>query len=240
MHIKEDQKLELSVIMPCLNEERTVGYCVDEARQFMDEHYINGEVIVVDNGSEDASATVALEHGAKVITEKRKGYGSTIRTGIANSTGKVLIIGDADTTYDFGHLEEMYEPLANGSFDMVIGNRYAGGFEKGTMPWTHKWGVKFLSYCGRKRFGVEVYDFHCGLRAVTRQAVEQLSFHTEGMEFATEMIAEAARKNLRIKQVPVHLRKCEYARKSKLRTIRDGFRHLRYIFIQEQSGFFKK
>lgn len=240
VHIKEDQKLELSIIMPCLNEERTVGYCVDEARQFMDEHHINGEIIVVDNASEDVSATVALEHGAKVITEKRKGYGSAIRTGIANSTGKVLIIGDADTTYDFGHLEEMYQPLANGIFDMVIGNRYAGGFEKGAMPWTHKWGVKFLSYCGRKRFGVEVYDFHCGLRAVTRQAVEQLSFHTEGMEFATEMIAEAAKKNLRIKQVPVHLRKCEYARKSKLRTIRDGFRHLRYIFIQEQSEFFKK
>ena len=234
MQMAEKQELELSVIMPCLNEESTVGYCVDEARQFMDNHHINGEIIVVDNGSDDASVKVATEHGARVVTEYRKGYGRAIRTGLTNSRGKILVVGDADTTYDFLHLEALYEPLADGSCDMVIGNRYAGGIEKGAMPWTHKWGVKFLSYCGRKRFGVDVYDFHCGLRAMTREAAKKLSFHTEGMEFATEMIAEAARKNLRIKQVPVHLRKCEYARKSKLRTIRDGFRHLRYINMQSK------
>lgn len=231
MKLKKDQKLELSVIMPCLNEENTVGHCVDEARQFMEEQHISGEIIVVDNGSSDASAMVAKKHGARVIAERRKGYGRAIRAGIANSTGNVLIIGDADTTYDFLHLDTMYYPLADGYFDMVIGNRYAGGIEKGAMPWTHKLGVRLLSFCGRKRFGVDVYDFHCGLRAVTRQAVEQLTFCTEGMEFATEMIAEAAGKKLRIRQVPIPLRKCEYKRKSKLRTVRDGFRHLRYIFM---------
>lgn len=231
MQIEEIQKFELSVIMPCLNEENTVGYCVDEAIQFMEKNHISGEVLVVDNGSEDASAMVAQKHGARVIEEQKKGYGRAIRTGIAHSGGKVLIIGDADTTYDFGHMEELYQPLAMGSCDMIIGNRYAGGIEKGAMPWCHKWGVKFLSFCGRKRFHIDVCDFHCGLRAVSRQAVEMLTFHTDGMEFATEMIAEAAKKKLCIKQIPVSLRKCEYKRKSKLRTIRDGFRHLLYIFM---------
>lgn len=231
MQIKEKQKLELSVIMPCLNEENTVGYCVDEATRFMEKYHISGEVIVVDNGSKDASAMVAAKHGARVIAECRKGYGRAIRTGLANSTGGILIVGDADTTYDFGHMEELYKPLAMGTCDMIIGNRYAGGMEKGAMPWTHKWGVKFLSFCGRKRFGVDVYDFHCGLRGITRRAVEKLTFRTDGMEFATEMIAEAAGKKLRIAQIPVPLRKCEYKRQSKLRTIRDGFRHLRYIFM---------
>ena len=234
MQKEKKQELELSVVMPCLNEESTVGHCVDEAKQFMDRNHISGEIIVVDNGSKDASARIAAEHGARVITECRKGYGRAIRTGIASSTGRVLIIGDADTTYDFLHVDALYELLANDSCDMVIGNRYDGGFEKGSMPWTHKWGVKFLSYCGRKRFGADVYDFHCGLRAMTRQAAKRLPYHTEGMEFATEMIAEAAKKKLRIKQVPVHLRKSEYVRKSKLRMIRDGFRHLGYIFTESK------
>ena len=231
MQIKEKQKLELSVIMPCLNEENTVGYCVDEATRFMQKYHISGEVIVVDNGSKDASAMVAAKHGARVIAESRKGYGRAVRTGLANSTGGILIIGDADTTYDFGHMEEMYKSLAMGNCDMIIGNRYAGGIEMGAMPCTHKWGVRFLSFCGRKRFGVDVYDFHCGLRGISRQALEKLTFRTDGMEFATEMIAEAAGKKLHIEQIPVPLRKCEYKRQSKLRTIRDGFRHFRYIFM---------
>lgn len=236
MQSAEKREPDLSVIMPCLNEESTVGFCVDEARRFMEEHHVEGEVIVVDNGSGDDSALVAAEHGARVIEEQRKGYGRAIRTGIAGSAGKILIIGDADTTYDFLHLEALYAPLVEGSCDMVLGNRYAGGMEKGAMPWTHKWGVRFLSFCGRKRFKVKVYDFHCGLRAITKQAAETLSFHTEGMEFATEMIAEAARKGLRIKEVPVSLRKCSHERRSKLRTIRDGFRHLRYIYTATKSN----
>lgn len=229
MLIKEKESLELSVIMPCLNEAEAVGHCIADAFQFMEKHNIRGEVLVVDNESEDASARVAESHGARVVRESRRGYGRAIRTGIANSRGRILIIGDADTTYDFEHLEKMYLLLAKDKCDMVIGNRFAGGIEKGAMPIIHMLGVGFLSYCGRKKFGVDVYDFHCGLRALSRKSAEKLNFFTGGMEFATEFIAVAAEKKLRIRQIPVKLRKCECKRKSKLRTVRDGLRHLRYI-----------
>lgn len=229
MKMPEKESLELSVIMPCLNEESTVGHCVDEAREFMRKYRINGEVLVVDNGSEDESAVIAQRHGARVITEEKSGYGNAIRAGITASKGKVLIVGDCDTTYDFLHLEEMYQPLAEGKCDMVIGNRYAGGIEPGAMSWSHRWGVRFLSFCARIRFRTDVYDFHCGLRGLTRKTAQTLDLHTEGMEFATEMIGEAAENHLRITQTPVVLRKCEYKRESKLRTVQDGFRHLIYI-----------
>ena len=236
MMITEEENLELSVIMPCLNEESTVGCCVDEALEFIGKCGINGEVLVVDNDSADMSATVAKEHGARVIREGRLGYGSAIRAGLAASRGKVLIIGDCDTTYDFLHLEQIYKPLADEICDMVIGNRYAGGIDRGAMPLSHRFGVRFLSFCGRIRFHTDVYDFHCGLRGMTRKAVETITFHTDGMEFATEMIAEAAEKHMRVKQVPVSLKKCECKRKSKLRTVRDGFRHLRYILFYNNKN----
>lgn len=229
MEMLEKESLELSVIMPCLNEENTVGICIDEAKMFLEKWHIRGEILVVDNGSEDASAAIAAKHGARVVTESNKGYGNALRTGIANSRGSIIIIGDCDTTYDFLHLEALYEPLKQGRCDMVIGNRYAADMEKGSMPLLHWWGVRFLSFCGRLRFHTDVYDFHCGLRGLCRKAAEHLVFHTQGMEFATEMIAEGAVKNLCIMQVPVVLRRCSYKRKSKLRTIRDGMRHLVYI-----------
>lgn len=229
MQMLEEESLELSVIMPCRNEEATIGFCVDEAREFLEKYQINGEVLVVDNGSEDASAKLAKQHGARVITEDKKGYGNAIRAGIAGSRGRVMIIGDCDTTYDFLHLEEMYRLLVQGDCDMVIGNRYAGGMETGSMSLSHRWGVRFLSFCARVRFRTDVYDFHCGLRGLSYSTAKQLTFHTEGMEFATEMIAEAAKQQLHILQVPVILRRCKYRRESKLRTIRDGVRHLRYI-----------
>ena len=229
MELLEKENLELSVIMPCLNEENTVSYCVDEAREFMEKYGIKGEVLVVDNDSVDKSAVIAESRGARVITEEKKGYGSAIRAGIVHSRGKVLIIGDCDTTYDFLHMEAMYAYLKEDQCDMVIGNRYAGRIEHGAMPWSHRWGVRFLSLCARIRFHTDAYDFHCGLRGLSRRAAEKLALNTDGMEFATEMIAEAAKAGLRIKQVPVRLRRCKYLRESKLRTVRDGFRHLKYI-----------
>lgn len=227
------EKLDLSIIMPCLNEEQTVGICIDEAKAFMQENGIQGEILVVDNGSSDNSAGIAKEHGAKVICETRRGYGAAIRAGMSASSGNVLIIGDCDTTYDFLHIEGMYEMLAFGQADMVIGNRYAGGIQKGAMPLSHRCGVKFLSYLGRRKFHVNVYDFHCGLRGVTKEVLETLHFSTTGMEFATEMIAEASKQRLRIRELPVVLKKCMYPRKSKLKTIQDGFRHLIYIVRNE-------
>ena len=164
-----------------------------------------------------------------MISEPRKGYGRALRTGFEQALGKVVIMGDCDTTYDFLHMEQMYQLLAKGDCDMVMGNRFAGGIKKGAMPLSHRLGVRFLSYCGRKKFKVNVYDFHCGIRGFRKEALEKLELKTDGMEFATELIAEAARKGLIIKEIPVPLRKCEANRSSKLRTIRDGLRHLRYI-----------
>lgn len=230
MEKTSEKELELSIVMPCLNEEPTVGLSVDYALEFIHKNDIYGEVIVVDNASTDNSAKLAKSHGAKVIFEPSPGYGRALRTGFQNANGKVIIMGDCDTTYDFLNLNGIYKPLISGECDMVIGNRYAGGIEKGAMKLSHKLGVRFLSYCGRIKFGVTVYDFHCGLRGFTKDAYNKMKLDTNGMEFATELIAEAADKKLIIREIPVPLKKCTQKRKSKLRTIRDGMRHLSYIF----------
>lgn len=215
--------------MPCRNEAATIAFSVDEAADFLKQSSLKGEILVVDNASGDASAALAAAHGARVVREEKPGYGNALRTGIAESRGRVILMGDCDTTYDFGQLGGHYRPLASGECDMVIGNRYAGGMEQGSMSPAHRWGVRFLSFCARRRFDTEIYDFHCGLRGLTRAAAEKLPLRTAGMEFATEMIAEAAKQGLRILQIPVRLRCCRYGRESKMRTIRDGLRHLGYI-----------
>ena len=230
MELIEKQSVDLSIVMPCLNERYTVGLCVEEALTFMENCHISGEVLVVDNGSEDDSVAAAEKAGAKVIQQPKRGYGCAIRTGIANSRGRVLIIGDCDTTYDFLHLEEIYRMLSNSDLDMVIGDRFAGKMEPGSMSLSHKWGCRFLSWVGRMILHTDIYDFHCGLRGMTRSTAECLEFHTDGMEFATEMIAQAIKKGCSIALIPVELRKCRYRRKSTLRTIRDGLRHLLYMF----------
>ena len=222
---------DVSVIMPCRNEEATVGLCIEKAQSFLSRLGLNGEILVVNNASSDRSAQVAAEGGARIISEPRPGYGLALRAGIASARGKVLLMGDCDMTYDFAHMDEIYKPLALGEYDVMIGDRFAGGIEKGAMPLLHKIGVCFLSAAGRARTKSTVRDFHCGLRGLTRQAAQSLSFRMEGMEFATEMIALAAAKGLRIGQAPVPLYRCRYPRRSKLRTLPDGFRHLKYIVL---------
>ena len=229
MEMREEESLNLTILMPCLNEAATVGISVREAAAFLEKNRIRGEILVVDNGSTDASAAIAESCGARVVAQPQKGYGNALRTGLAHSRGSVIIMGDCDTTYDFLHLEELYAMLLSSKWDMVIGNRFAGGIEKGSMPLSHKWGVRFLSWLGRMRLHTDIYDFHCGLRGLTRAAAETLEFQAGGMEFATEMIAVAVKSGLSVGQVPVALRTCTQARKSKLRTIRDGLRHLVYI-----------
>lgn len=226
---KNQSEFELSILMPCLNEETTVGKCIDTARNYLVRNGLNGEVLIADNGSTDKSVSVAREHGARVIHVKRRGYGCALRAGLKAARGRVIIMADADTTYDLSETDKLYKPLSTGEYDMMIGDRFRGGIEKGAMPVSHVIGVKFLSLVGRVRYRSKVKDYHCGLRGISREALGKLKFHTTGMEFATEMIAEAERKKLRIGQVPVSLKKCRDSRQSKLRTIRDGIRHLVYI-----------
>ena len=227
---------EISVVMPCLNEEATVAACVEEAMDFFRQMSLSGEVVVVDNGSTDGSANVAERSGARVVLAPRRGYGAALRAGFAGARGRVIIMGDCDQTYDFRHLRGIYEPLASGAFDLVIGDRFAGGIEKGAMPLSHKIGVRFLSAVGRFITKTNIRDFHCGLRGLTREAA-RLPFRTTGMEFATEMIVLAARAGLRLGQTPVPLRRCPKKRRSKLRTLPDGLRHLRYMtYINRQKN----
>ena len=227
--IEQAGRPDLSVVMPCLNEEANLAFCIQEAQAYFACRGLSGEILVVDNGSTDRSAAIAADWGAVVVPEHRRGYGRALRTGLARSTGKVIIMGDCDSTYDFLHLDPLYLPLAEGAADMMIGDRFGGQTESGAMPFLHRLGVPFLSLCGRLRWHVRVRDFHCGIRGLTRFALEQLELHTDGMEFATEQIAEAARKGFRIGETPVPLRRSRAERKPKLRTFRDGFRHLKYI-----------
>ncbi len=229
MQFYTEENLDISIVMPCLNEVNTVAICVEEALKYIEKNGLKGEVVVADNGSTDGSGNIAKQSGAEVVHVSEIGYGNAIRKGIAYACGRVIIIGDCDTTYDFSKLEDFYESLSSGKYDVMIGDRFAGGIDKGAMPLSHKYGVRFLSMCGRRRFNTDVRDFHCGLRGITRIAAKKLEFSCEGMEFATEIIACAAKNELAIGQTPVKLRKCVYERKSKLKTIRDGMRHLLYI-----------
>ena len=215
--------------MPCRNEEAAVVRCIREAERFLVRRGLRGEILVVDNGSTDRSAEMAAGTAARILTEARPGYGLALRAGIAAAAGNVILMGDCDTTYDFEHMDGLYDPLARGEADIMIGDRFAGGIEKGALPLSHRVGVRFLSALGRWRTHTAVRDFHCGLRGLTREAARILNFRTEGMEFATEMIALGARQGLRIGQVPVPLRRCQAPRKSKLRTLPDGCRHLKYL-----------
>ncbi len=224
-----DKQTKITILLPCLNEESVIGICVKKAKKVIEKLSVSGEVLVVDNSSTDNSASIAKECGARVITENNLGYGLALRRGIREAFGDVIIMIDADTTYDFGDIPKMYRMLSDESADMIIGNRFAGGMRKGAMSLSHRLGVRFLSFLGRKKFHTDVYDFHSGLRGLTARAASKLRFETTGMDFATELIAVATRQGLKIAQMPVSLRRCKFERNSKLRTIRDGFRHLHYI-----------
>ena len=220
-------KIDLSIIMPCLNEEKTIGSCIEEALTFLQNSGLNGEIIVVDNNCTDDSVKIAKKKGARIVREERPGYGNALRAGLEVAKGERIIMGDCDLTYDFTSLEGIYEGL--GLCGVVIGNRFKGGIEKGAMSLSHHIGVRGLSWVARKKYKTDVYDFHCGLRGIRKDVLADMDYKTTGMEFATEMIAEAKRKGVEIAQVPVKLRKGIKGRKSKLRTVRDGFRHLYYI-----------
>ena len=224
---------DLTILMPCLNEEENIAFCIEQAQCYLssinDRFNHTGEILIVDNNSTDRSAEIAKGCGARVVSEQRPGYGRALRTGLRNAHGEVIIFGDCDSTYDFYNLDPIYQPLAENKYDFITGDRFAGQMEDGAMSWSHKLGVPFLSWCGRGKFGVKNHDWHCGIRGIRKDALKKCQFRTTGMEFATEMIAEASRKGLRIGEVSVPLKKAQEDRTEKLRTIRDGLRHLWYI-----------
>ncbi len=222
-------KAELTILMPCLNEENTVAACVKQAGSFLDRARIAGEILVVDNGSMDASRERAVSAGARVVSCVRRGYGNALRFGIEQASGTYVIMADCDCSYSFENLQPFVDDFRDGA-DMVIGNRFAYPMEKGAMSFSHRYlGVPVLSFLGRCCFHNGVKDFHCGLRGVCRESFLALQCECEGMEFATEMIARAAMKKQRISQEPVRFYKDGRGHRSHLRTVRDGMRHLLLI-----------
>ncbi len=227
-------KIEFTILMPCLNEEKTLQLCIDEAFDYIRKHDMQAEVLIADNGSTDSSVEIAKRAGARVVTVEKKGYGSALRGGLKAAKGEYVIMGDCDGSYPFLELDGFIEKLREG-YPLVMGDRYAKEPEKGAMSWSHRYvGVPVLSMLGRWRFHTDVRDFHCGLRGVNRKKAWELDFHCDGMEFATEMIAEFAKVGCRIPQVPVRLRKDGRGGRSHLRSIRDGFRHLSYIMFYKK------
>lgn len=223
--------IELTVLMPCLNEARTVAACVRAGAQFLRDAGVAGEVLVADNGSTDGSQALARDAGARVIDVPVRGYGAALMAGIASARGQFVVMGDADQSYDFSSLAFFLTRLRGGA-DLVMGNRFQGGIEDGAMPLLHRYlGNPVLSFIGRRFFRVNIGDFHCGLRGFRRDAIVRLGLVTPGMEFASEMVAKAALAGLRIEEVPTVLRPDGRDRAPHLRTWRDGWRHLRFLLL---------
>ena len=225
------QGVELTVVMPCLNEAETVATCVAKAVRFIEQNEINGEVIVADNGSTDGSRQLAAEAGARVVPVSARGYGSALMGGILAARGEFIIMADADDSYDFTNLMPFVAELRNGT-DLVMGNRFKGGIEPGAMPPLHRYlGNPVLSFTGRLFFGSRIGDFHCGLRGFRRDSILDLHLQATGMEFASEMVVKATLAGNEIAEVPTVLAKDGRSRPPHLRTWRDGWRHLRFLLL---------
>ncbi|OYU97736.1 MAG: dolichol-P-glucose synthetase [Bacteroidetes bacterium B1(2017)] len=234
----ETNQIELSVVMPCLNEAETIEICIQKAFAWMKANQVNGEVVIGDNGSTDGSQQMAEKLGARVIAVPRKGYGSALMGAIEAAKGKYVIMGDSDDSYDFGNLTLFVNELRNGK-DLVMGNRFKGGIEEGAMPFLHRYlGNPVLSFIGRLFFKCPVADFHCGLRGFRQDIVSLLDLKTTGMEFASEMVVKATIFKLNITEVPTTLRKDGRSRPPHLRTWRDGWRHLRFLLIYSPRWLF--
>lgn len=228
--------MELTILMPCLNEAATVEACIREATDYLESRGISGEVLIADNGSSDASRILAKAAGAEVICIADVGYGNAVRGGILAARGKYIIMGDCDGSYDFSRLDPMIAALREG-WDLVVGNRILGGIQPGAMPFLHRYvGVPLLSLLGRTRFRQDLGDFHCGLRGFSRESVKKLSFHCGGMEFATEIIGRFSDAGMKICQIPVPLRRDRRGHPGHLRTFRDGLRHLWLILFWNRQN----
>ncbi len=234
----ERKDIELSIVMPCLNEAETLAICITKANNWLVQNNVIGEVVIGDNGSTDGSQKIATDLGARVINVPSKGYGSALMGAIEASYGKYVIMGDSDDSYDFGNLNLFVQELRNG-YDLVMGNRFKGGVAKGAMPFLHRYlGNPVLSFIGRLFFGSKARDFHCGLRGFRQDIVSVLNLRTTGMEFASEMVVKATIFNLKITEVATTLSPDGRSRPPHLRTWRDGWRHLRFLLIYSPRWLF--
>ena len=226
----------VSIIIPCMNEELTIGSCIRNALLTLKKEGIEGEIIVSDS-STDNSREIARRLGAIIVIPQEKGYGNAYLEGIRYAKGRYLVLSDADGTYDLSEIPKLLKPLIEDDADFVIGDRLGGNIKQDAMPWLHRYvGNPILTKTLNMLFGTNIHDSHSGLRAIVRDAYDKLQLHCEGMEFASEMIIEAARKNLRITEIPVTY----YPRQtpSKLHSWGDGWRHLRFMMLYNPTPFF--
>lgn len=231
-------QIEVSVVLPCLNEERTVGICVKKVLSSLAGSKINGEVIIADNGSTDRSVEIAEALGARVVHVKEKGYGSALRGGFEAASGKYIIMADADDSYDLENLFPFVEKLRAG-YDLVMGNRFKGEIKKGAMPWHHRYiGNPILSFLGKLFFRTPANDFHCGLRGFTKEAIKKMNLQTTGMELASEIVIKSSILGMRVCEVPTILFPDGRDRPPHLRSFRDGWRHLRFLLIYSPTWLF--
>lgn len=230
--------LELSFVIPCLNEEKTLATCIKKAKKFIEREGVIAEIIIADNGSTDASTEIALAEGAKVVDVSRKGYGAAISGGIKAAQGRYVIMGDADDSYDFENLDAFLKELRAGA-ELVMGDRFAGGIDRKAMPFLHRYlGNPVLSFLGRLFFKSSIRDFHCGLRGFNRKSIIKLNLTCPGMEFASEMVVKASLQGLKINEVPTTLKKDGRDRPPHLNTWKDGWRHLKFLLIYSPKWLF--
>lgn len=224
-----NREIEVSVVLPCLNEEKAIGACVRKIKEVFARERIRGEIIVADNGSVDRSVEIAKQEGAVVVIEPQRGYGSAYLRGLKEVAGKNIIIGDSDNSYDFYDIPKFLKSLESG-YDFVMGSRFKGRIKKGAMSWSHRYiGNPILSCMTRLFFHTRLSDIHCGMRAFTAEAYRKMKLKTTGMEFATEMIVSALGHNLKIYEIPINY----YPRKgeSKLMPLADAWRHIRFMLL---------
>lgn len=233
-----DATLDVSIVLPCLNEAETLESCVRQACAAIESSGLSGEVVVADNGSTDGSQALARGAGARVVDVPVRGYGAALIAGIDSARGTYVLMADADGSYDFSHLPRFVEALKSGA-DLVMGNRFKGGIRPGAMPFLHKYlGNPVLSWIGRVLFKTPVQDFHCGIRAFRKSAIKSLRLTTPGMEFASEMVIRASLMGLRIAEVPTTLSPDGRSRAPHLRTWHDGWRHLRLLLLYSPRWLF--
>lgn len=229
--------MDISIVIPALNEEGIVGKTVKSVPLAkLKEKGLETEIVVVDNASTDNTAQEASDAGARVVREEKRGYGNAYLRGFNEAKGDIIVMGDADGTYPFDSTYEFLQPILKGEADMVMGSRLKGDIQKGAMPVLHRYvGNPFLTWLLNALFKAGISDAHCGMRAVRKEALDKLNLHSPGMEFASEMVIEAARENLKIAEVPITY----YPREgdSKLSSFADGWRHLRFMMLYRPTPF---